>query len=253
MNSHRSTTLPSSWDRLVAGAWAALRPVEGLLASDETPADEATDLPFLVSTHILWWWTGMRLAGLHPEAAEDAERLPGQIAEHFVIDGPFGPQWAYAVDGRGQARLYHDANDLPTALAPLWGFCPVDDPAWRATMDFAWSSHNPGFVPGAWGGLGSRHTPGVWPLGDLQEWVAASLTGDAPRATRVLDRLSRTATPDGMLPEAYDPADGQLLARHWFAWPGAALGALHLCGGTLARSSTGSASGLADGHGTKGG
>jgi hypothetical protein len=36
------------------------------------------------------------------------------------------------------------------------------------------------------------------------------------------------AAPDGLLPEAYDPETGRWLARHWFAWPSAALGALAL-------------------------
>ena len=222
----------ATWEALVAEAWAALRPHDGLLGSEENPADDP-DLPFLISTHILWWWTGTRLATLHPAAAEEVQALPRRIAECFIIDGPFGPQWAYAIDGQTRARRYHDANDLPTALAPQWGLCPTDDPVWRATMAFAWSPHNPGFVPGARGGLGSRHTPGTWPLGDLQEWVAASLDGDTARAAHTLDRLIGAATPDHMLPEAYDPDDGRPLARHWFAWPGSALGALYLCGGVM--------------------
>jgi hypothetical protein len=238
---HRTTgRLPTladrrlDWGALVRRAWTALRPVDGLLASDETPADDA-DLPYLVSTHILWWWTGTRLAGLHPQAADDVAGLPERIAERFATDGPFGPQWAYAIDGHRRAHLYQDANDIPTALAPRWGLCPADDPVWRATMAYAWSADNPGFVPGTRGGLGSRHTPGsTWPLGDLQEWVVASLAGDQRRVAQVLDRLIGAATPDGLLPEAYDPADQRVTARHWFAWPAAALGALYLCGGTLA-------------------
>jgi meiotically up-regulated gene 157 (Mug157) protein len=31
-----------------------------------------------------------------------------------------------------------------------------------------------------------------------------------------------------MLPEAYDPEGSSAAVRHWFAWPGAALGALVL-------------------------
>ena len=37
--------------------------------------------------------------------------------------------WAYSVNGRGGIERYMDANDLPAALAPLWGFCPPDDQA----------------------------------------------------------------------------------------------------------------------------
>ncbi|HEY4728648.1 MAG TPA: hypothetical protein VIJ32_10725, partial [Actinomycetes bacterium] len=68
----------------------------------------------------------------------------------------------------------------------------------------------------------------TWPLGDIQEWVATSLLGETGRAGRALDRLLAVAAPDGLLPEAYDPETGRWLARHWFAWPSAALGALAL-------------------------
>ncbi|CAN5771618.1 hypothetical protein BH20ACT23_BH20ACT23_27000 [soil metagenome] len=34
-----------------------------------------------------------------------------------------------------------------------------------------------------------------------------------------------------MFPETYDQDSGCIAARHWFAWPGAVLGALYL-GGT---------------------
>ena len=77
-------------------------------------------------------------------------------------------------------------------------------------------------------GLVAAHTPGTWPLGDIQEWVAASLLGDTGRAERALVRLLAVAAPDGLLPEAYDSRTGRWLARPWFAWPGAALAALAL-------------------------
>jgi uncharacterized protein len=150
------------------------------------------------------------------------------IRDRFACPGPFGTRWAYETDGRGQFRRYHDANDLPTALAPLWGLCAPDDPEWSATMRFAFDRANPGWSPGRWGGLGSAHTPGSWPLGDVQEWVVASLLGETGRAGRVLERLLAVAAPDGLLPEAYDSDTGSWLARHWFAWPSAVLAALAL-------------------------
>ena len=79
------------------------------------------------------------------------------------------------------------------------------------------------------GALGRpRLGPHPWPLGDIQEWVAASLLGEDGRAGRVLQRLLAVAAPDGLLPETYDPDTGGWLARHWFAWPGATLAALAL-------------------------
>jgi meiotically up-regulated gene 157 (Mug157) protein len=95
-------------------------------------------------------------------------------------------------------------------------------------MRFALEPANPGWSPGRWGGLGSAHTQGTWPLGDIQEWVAASLLGDTGRAERALVRLLAVAAPDGLLPETYDSATGRWLARPWFAWPSAILAALAL-------------------------
>ena len=148
---------------VVAEAWRAL-PVDpelGLVPSEENPADDPASLPYLLSTQILLWYTATRLRthagelGLAAQAlAETADTVRIAIRDRFACPGPFGGQWAY----------YHDANDLPTALAPLWGLCPPDDPQWSATMRFALDPANPGWSPGRWGGLGSAHTqgPGRW-------------------------------------------------------------------------------------------
>ena len=227
----------SNWGEVVAGTWRALPidPELGLLASEENPADDPTSLPYLLSTQILLWYTATRLLTHAGELRLDPPALAGAadtarmaIRDRFACPGPFGAQWAYETDGRGRYRRYHDANDLPTAFAPLWGLCPADDPEWSTTMRFALDRANPGWSPGRWGGLGSAHTPGSWPLGDVQEWVVASLLGETSRAERVLERLLAVAAPDGLLPETYDSDTGAWLARHWFAWPSAVLAALAL-------------------------
>jgi uncharacterized protein len=227
----------SSWGEMVAETWRAL-PIDsqlGLLASEENPADDPTALPYLLSTQILLWYTATRLLTNAGELRLDASALAGAadtvraaIRDRFACPGPFGTQWAYETNGRGQFRRYHDANDLPTALAPLWGLCPPEDLEWSTTMRFALDRANPGWSPGRWGGLGSAHTPGSWPLGDVQEWVVGSLLGETGRAERVLERLLAVAAPDGLLPETYDSDTGTWLARHWFAWPSAVLAALAL-------------------------
>jgi hypothetical protein len=203
-----------------------------MLPTDENPADDTAALPYSVSTQILYWHTAARLAdvagdlgaGVDFDAAASAARAA--VDEHFLVDGPFGVQWAYETDARGKSRLYHDANDVPTALAPHWGFCGSSDGHWQATMRFAFSPHNRGYSGGPFGGLGSLHTPGTWPLGDIQEWAAMRMVGEPCTARRALERLVHVASEDGMLPEAYDSETGEWRARHWFAWPGALLGAL---------------------------
>jgi len=182
----------------------------GLIATDETPDD---DRPFRFSSHVLLWRV---LRDLDPRAAaevRDATRTG------FTDAGRF----AYAVRGARAdgPRHYHDANDLPTVFAPAWGFCGADDPVWRATIAFAWSTANDGYFAGALGGLGSLHTPHPWPLGDLQEDVVSRVLGDAARERRAWERLERVETWDGLLPEAYDETTGAVVSRHWFAWPAA--------------------------------
>ena len=224
-----------TWGELVEEVWRAL-PVsaEGLVRTDENSADDPA-LPYSLSTQILLWYVNGRLATVAEELGLDASLLEGAaertrstVEELFRAEGRVGTLWAYEIDGRGDRRLYADANDLPTALAAAWGFCSPDDPVWRATMRFAFDEANPAYRTGPWGGLGSLHTPGTWPLGDAQEWIVASATGDADRAGRALDRLVGVASSDGLLPEAYDPETGAWTARHWFAWPAALVGALAL-------------------------
>jgi meiotically up-regulated gene 157 (Mug157) protein len=240
---------PSWWGAQVAAGWQQLprHAATGMLAAAENPADDPLELPLLVSTQILWWYTAVWLSsfaaeiGLDPDVFRaDAEHVRTAIDAVFSADAAFGPMWAYAADGSRTSAPYADANDLPLALAPLWGLCTVDDPRWVATMRFAFSPHNPGYSSGAFGGLGSHHTPGTWPLGDLQEWIAASLLGEPARVRQVLQRVDRVASPDGMLPESYDPHTAEWRARHWFAWPGAAFGVIAaVAGGTLALAAPG--------------
>jgi hypothetical protein len=183
----------------------------GLIATEETPADDPLAQPYHFSSHVLLW----RVLDVFRDAA--AGDVRAATLRHFESRGRF----AYAVAGPDaeDARHYHDANDLPTVFAPGWAFCDANDPRWRATIEFAWSDDNEAFFPGTLGGLGSVHTPHPWPLGDLQEIVVARATGNPERERRAKDRLARVETWDGLLPEAYDETSGAVASRHWFAWP----------------------------------
>ena len=195
-------------DRLLAA-----RTPFGLVATAETPADDPLVQPFHFSSHVLLW----RVLAAFDHAA--APEVRDATLRHFASQGRF----AYAVAGpdAANARQYHDANDFPTVFAPGWGFCSVDDPGWRATIEFGWSIANEGYFAGTLAGLGSVHTPHPWPLGDLQEIVLARVMKDTAREQRAKERLASVETWDGMLPEAYDETSGAVASRHWFAWPAA--------------------------------
>ena len=183
-----------------------------LLKTDETPADDPIALPYHLSSHILLWHTLQQWHRLNAFPTLDLEKwadeLQTEINTRFIVDDLY----AYAINDDGAYQHYHDANDIPFALAPVWGFVPADDAVWQATMAFAFSDRNQG---GCYDGrLGSVHTPGGWPLGDYQAWV---LDDDA------YSQLQRVAQWDGALPEAYDPQTLRTISRHWFAWPNALL------------------------------
>ena len=193
-----------------------------LFPTDETPADDPMTLRYPLSSHILMWRTASKLieVGLGAGWETLAQDLPATINRTFVTEHSGRALYAYATDGNGQFRLYHDANDFPLALAAGWDFVLPDDPVWRATLDFAWSEAN---VGGCYSGrLGSVHTPGAWPLGDVQALVVAQATNDKPGHEQAIVRLQAAAQWDGALPEAVAPVTNALISRHWFAWPGAA-------------------------------
>lgn len=228
-----------SWGELVSQAWAAAESAvdegTGLIRTDQNAAGDVPAQPFLISDQILLWHVATRLASVAQRMGlerlpfvHQASRTPAAVEAHYLVDGPLGRQWAYSIDGHGARDLLLEAHDLPVALAPLWGFCKPDDRAWRTTMRHAFDIRNPSFAPGNAGGLGSRHTPGTWTLGDIMGWAAFGLMGDRDASEAALGRLVVAAFEDGMLPEAYDPEGSGSAVRHWFAWPGAALGALIL-------------------------
>ena len=223
------------WREEVAAALATLprHLGTGLLASQENAADDPAELPYPFSVQVLYAHVLERLARWQDElllGGEDlrvrAETVRDAARTAFTVGGPHGPQFAYEVDLGGRHRRYADANDLPTAFAPVWGFCPTTSTRWRNTMRFAFSPANPAWSAGGHAGLGSMHTPGAWPLGDVQAVAWHHQRGDHGRAHQALERLLRRTSHDGLLPEAYDSDTGEWTARHWFGWPSAALGCL---------------------------
>lgn len=203
-------------------------PDHWLFATDETPGDDPVAQPYHLSSHILLWHTLSEWASITGDqtAAEWARHIRPDIDTHFMANDADGkPMYAYTCDARGGTHLYHDANDLPTALGPAWGFCSADTLEWRNTVDFAFSAANEACFNGR---LGSVHTRAPWALGDLQDVVIARALHDSERESSAWERLRQGAAIDGALPEAYDGETGAVISRTWFAWPNATAACIQL-------------------------
>lgn len=198
-----------------------------LYSTEESPQDDVLKLPYETSNQILAWHAFQRLHRIGVGGGRLrhlAEAIAGDIRRFQVIDSGDGRQrFAYATDLVEGAVDYHDANDIPMALAPNWGFCSETDPVWVETMRFAFSAENPGFFPGPRGGLGSLHTPAPWPLGQVQAYLARSSTGDLEGMETAVQALRDAALWDGSLPEATDPRSARPRSRPWFGWPAASV------------------------------
>lgn len=213
--------------KAVIAALLARRAEHSLLfPTDETPADDPIAIPYHFSSHVLLWATLSKLNRLGMGYEALADNLKVAIRAQFTVDHDGAALFAYAVDERGGFHLYHDANDLPTILAPVWGFCTVSDPVWRATIDFAFSDANRDGVYA--GRLGSVHTRAPWSLGDVQALILARLLNDREREAESLRQLAFAAQSDGALPEAYDSQTGAVVSRTWFAWTNAVYACVQL-------------------------
>lgn len=114
-----------------------------LFKTGETPADDKVDFPYHFSSQVLLWYTLEKLESLKKQfnftqmdLKEIAGRVKHDCLEGFTAEKNAKIMFAYLTDLNGGFQFYHDANDLPTVLAPLWNFC-------RLKMKFGttrWSS-----------------------------------------------------------------------------------------------------------------
>ena len=216
-------------------------PEKGLYPTNETPGDDPVEYPFHFSSHVLLWYTFARMSQLTEatgiKSTYDASRLHS-LAENvrlatlrsFVTIEPYAKQpiFAYLTNGDGQHTLYHDANDIPTLLAPVWNFVHSTHELklWSNTMQFGLSSQNgKGYCTGKpFGGLGSVHTPGPWPLGYFQEFLFAQMTENLVAEKDAWRRIRAAMLWDGLFSEAVDYRTAECTSRAWFSWPGSMIG-----------------------------
>jgi GH15 family glucan-1,4-alpha-glucosidase len=192
-----------------AGAMAAWRkPDQGIWEARGKPQH-------YVSSKLMGWVALDRAAKLAeirgaPERAatwrDAAEEVRADILEHGVSD-------------RGVLRQHYetDSLDASTLLAPLFGFLPDDDPRMRATVDaIAADLTDDGFVlryrtdetdDGLAGREGSFLICSFWLVSAL------AIVGETQRATDLMERLLRVASPLGLYAEEFDAGTGRHLGN----------------------------------------
>lgn len=216
-------------------------PLSKLFPTDETPGDDPVVFPFHFSSHVLVWYMFKRLSELLKRTgnastlqASSVEELANETLDatisHFVAQNPKTKEtmFAYLTDGAGQHTFYHDANDIPTLFAREWGFAyrPEISALWTRTFEFGLSAENEGgyYCNGPFGGLGSVHTRGPWPLGYFQELVFAEMTGNCAARDIAWHKIRGTMFSDGLFSEAVDSFTGECTSKAWFSWPGSMIG-----------------------------
>ena len=213
--SHRGVGAPVGWTGMT---WSGFRPSDdACVYGYHVPANA------LASVSLERLATLLKISGrakaLAAEARDLSEEIDAGILRHGIVEHPVaGRIFAYEVDGLGRTLLIDDAN-VPSLLSlPYLGFCPRNDPVYRATRTWALGPANPTWVSGdTIRGIGSTHTRRgfVWPLAIAMEGLTASSEHEREDA---LQRLERTLWAEGLFHESVDAADPRRYTRQWFSW-----------------------------------
>ncbi len=201
----------------------------GMIWSGFRPSDDACEYGYNVPANAFAAVSLDRLesllqaAGTEPELAAEARALGAEVREAIerygrVEDPVAGWIYAYEVDGLGKALTLDDAN-IPSLLSlPYLGFCPPDDPVYRATRSWMLGPRNSNWASGrVSAGVGSAHgrRGWVWPLAIAMEGLTA--IDDAEREEAAC-RIEATVTGELLLHESVDPDDPRRFRRRWFSW-----------------------------------
>lgn len=214
------------------------------------PSDDPVTLPFLtygnvllrkglVSTAAALDHLGAEREELARKLRQDAKFLGEAIRRYCVVDGPFGPMYAWAVDLEacsGANAVGGEANggkwsemrragaetydDPPGSLELVghYGYCHDDEGAAILANTRRWihSHHNPYFSDGGFGGPGSAHSPHPWPLAAanviLAEAAVFEATGrcDFAAVERAVRFLVTAPMDCGLACETVDRDTGQV-------------------------------------------
>ncbi|MBX6362846.1 MAG: glycoside hydrolase family 125 protein [Gemmatimonadetes bacterium] len=203
--------------------FSRLHPEIYLASTDVLPSGDAADHPYVTYDNAcvrafcdalprVW----VAADGEAPaRMAGGAEEVAAAVWQHCTVEAEGVSLLAWSVDLEGEAAVYDDPGGS-LALLPYLGFCDVDDPLWRNTLEFLRSSRYP-----FW--LGDQPFPGVGARRHPRHCALAALCADllGPRLEDALALLARLPLDGGLACEAYDPRTGAAaVGRHHAALAG---------------------------------
>lgn len=211
----------------------------GLIVSSFRPSDDATTFDFLVPSNF-FAVSSLRKAAeiletvnkdvqLASECRELADEVEQALLKYAIADHPeYGKIYAFEVDGFGNRYLMDDAN-VPSLLAmPYLGDVDADDPIYRNTRKFVWSTSNPYFFKGKAGeGIGGPHIgyDMIWPMSIMMK---AFTSDDEKEIRECIETLMKTDAGTGFMHESFHKDDPANFTRAWFAWQNTLFGELIL-------------------------
>lgn len=191
--------------------------VTGLYKTHLDPSGDPVDYPFLTYNNALLHQSfeflgslqakgwGLEFEGFYNKAAS----LQEAIKQNCMVEGPFGPMFAWSVDGYGNYRLY-DSPAGSLQLLPHYGFCAHSDKVFVNTVKWIRSSHNSYYHTNApYCEAGSLSSPNPWPLGVANDFLALNYEKG--------DLLRNAAMDNGFCCETINPETGTPVTGNAFA------------------------------------
>lgn len=137
------------------------------------PSDDPVAYPYLTYDNVLVWralasLSRIRAGQARPWSAQvlqaAADALHSAVMDNCIVDGPFGPMFAWSVDLAGNFQLYDDPPGS-LVLLPWHGFISRDATAYINTLAYIRSAHNDyASRDGAFKGVGCAHSRRPWPM-----------------------------------------------------------------------------------------
>jgi hypothetical protein len=201
---------------------ARRHPREWLLETTLFPSDDPATQPYLTydnalaarSFEILFEWEqrGLRPPGPGKSNRERARRIREAIHRHLVVEGPFGPMYAWSTDlGQPPRQEIYDEPPGSLQLLSHYGLCAADDPLFVNTVKWVHSPHNPHcYLDCAFPEVGCPHAEHPFVMGLFN----SLLSGRAEQAKAI---LLRAPLDGGLACESFDRNSGLVRTGAAFA------------------------------------